>query len=484
MNSNSLVVISDLHVGAGPLDDCDDELESNLVSFLDHLCTKDGAVELVINGDFMDFAQAEPWEGPELESESSSGIPLCFTEDQSIAKLEAIAQEHEPIFRALSDFLSSDPDNRLVILPGNHDVDLFWPRVQAVFRNKVRGTNCTVGSQLYFHLEQVYFPPSYPTVWIEHGNQYDPINSFYINEHNSVTGAATGQRLYWSRTDPPIFKDHQGCLRLYECAGTRFMIRFLNRLDADYPFVDNVKPFSKFLNLFGASALAGGYGPLKVSLAIYGLARYLVRSAVSHPDDLLGLEKDHKRQISALLQKVFESLSKHEHRVFSEHLAEHGFHIDRPFTMYLKNSTLAEPLLIFLSENLDLLDALPQRSGSYLGRSGEDNTLSLAKGSNIDETHELILSARKVLEQNCLAGVVMGHTHERVDDFSTLKYFNTGSWTRYYNFASHSLMSWSILQQNSYKLFPYQLNYVEIVPDRDEPIRMITYMERRGGVDD
>ena len=39
------------------------------------------------------------------------------------------------------------------------------------------------------------------------------------------------------------------------------MILFLNDLDRDYPYVDNVKPFSRFLQLFGASALSPGLVP-------------------------------------------------------------------------------------------------------------------------------------------------------------------------------------------------------------------------------
>jgi hypothetical protein len=70
-------------------------------------------VELVINGDFLDFAQAPPWQGSDLESFSADGIPLCFTEDQSLLKLTAICQAHQPIFKSLGDFLASKVENAL-----------------------------------------------------------------------------------------------------------------------------------------------------------------------------------------------------------------------------------------------------------------------------------------------------------------------------------------------------------------------------------
>jgi len=36
----------------GPLDDCDRELETQLVSFIDEICVGTAPVELIINGDF------------------------------------------------------------------------------------------------------------------------------------------------------------------------------------------------------------------------------------------------------------------------------------------------------------------------------------------------------------------------------------------------------------------------------------------------
>jgi hypothetical protein len=44
----------------------------------------------VINGDFLDFVQAEPWQSPDFESETPDGVPLCFTQEQSLQKLESI----------------------------------------------------------------------------------------------------------------------------------------------------------------------------------------------------------------------------------------------------------------------------------------------------------------------------------------------------------------------------------------------------------
>jgi len=106
---------------------------------------------------------------------------------------------------------------------------------------------------------------------IEHGHRYDKVNSFDVNGHER-----------WSAEEPPILKSKDGEERLYECIGTRFLIRYLNGLDARYPFVDNVKPFSRFLKIFGASALTLGWGPLDAAVCVAKMLPYAMRVAVSN----------------------------------------------------------------------------------------------------------------------------------------------------------------------------------------------------------
>ena len=40
---------------------------------------------------------------------------------------------HGQVFKSLGEFLDAKPENRLVILPGNHDADFFWEDVRARF---------------------------------------------------------------------------------------------------------------------------------------------------------------------------------------------------------------------------------------------------------------------------------------------------------------------------------------------------------------
>ena len=85
MNKRASIIISDVHIGAGRLDDCDQDLESNLCDFLKMLSDRDDSIELIINGDFLDFVQAPPWKGADL-----SGIKR---QDSSLSHLGALGQQ-------------------------------------------------------------------------------------------------------------------------------------------------------------------------------------------------------------------------------------------------------------------------------------------------------------------------------------------------------------------------------------------------------
>jgi UDP-2,3-diacylglucosamine pyrophosphatase LpxH len=454
----TLVVLSDCHIAAGKLDDCDAELEAHLVSFIESLCRRNGAVELVFNGDLLDFVQADPWNGGDLESATREGIPLCFSEDQSVAKLEAILRSHEPVFSAMNAFMRRRPDNVVTILPGNHDADFFWADVRSRFTEDV--------GPVQFVLEQVYRSPVCPGVWIEHGHQADAVNQFIWEG-----------KAYWSAVRPPIFADNTGTPRLYECPGTRFLIKFLNHLDSEYPFVDNVKPFSRFLKVFGASAFAPGYGMLKVAMAVGRMLKYLDGTLANQPGDVLSAGANADGVLPAYVLSRFNSANPTELNALIQNMRERGFIAEMPLPMYLTNPRSAEPLLAFLGEHLDLLDGWPDPGDALMGDT-IPGTLTMAAGFNADETGKLKDSARQALQLAGVELVVMGHTHETVREPLT-SYINTGSWTRYYRFgADERTEPWELLKAKSYATFPYELNFVEIPTADANAGRLATYRSR------
>ena len=125
-------VISDLHVGSGagdPLEDffADDQLTAFVGAM--HAAT----TTLVINGDFVDFAQIEPLD--------ASVLPpgLIWDEDTSLLKLDKALAGHPAAFDALSGLVADGGTLQVVV--GNHDLDFVWPKTQARLRDALHDTD-------------------------------------------------------------------------------------------------------------------------------------------------------------------------------------------------------------------------------------------------------------------------------------------------------------------------------------------------------
>jgi UDP-2,3-diacylglucosamine pyrophosphatase LpxH len=113
---------------------------------------------LLLNGDLFDFdhhALTIAERGPEPESLRIFG---------------EIADEYPEVFEALGRFL--DAGNEVVVIPGNHDLDLMWPSVREAFRVRIAAQvrHPDAMERLSFR-EWFYYEPG--RIWVEHGQQYD-----------------------------------------------------------------------------------------------------------------------------------------------------------------------------------------------------------------------------------------------------------------------------------------------------------------------
>src|SRR5690606_29277400 len=99
-------------------------------------------------------------------------------------KLEHLAARHKQLFVYLADFVARG--NRIEMLYGNHDVELYWPEVQTRFVElpveTYFGGELVEGvveedffDRVEFHQWFLYVPGR---IFIEHGNQYDDFSSF------------------------------------------------------------------------------------------------------------------------------------------------------------------------------------------------------------------------------------------------------------------------------------------------------------------
>lgn len=210
-------VISDLHLGAGDyLDDFDQD--DAFRSFVEEIAARRHS-ELVINGDFLDFVAVN------LEKTSVKPFSrLGCTEEESLRKLERILEAHGECFAALRRFMEAG--HRLVLIPGNHDVDLFWPRV----RERLLEELGMPGSD-HFHFASLgYYREG--GLYVEHGNQYYADSAFENFSHPFLRDPRTGE------------------LRLERCWSSCFLEYFANGMMSERnPFVNNVRPIPNMVFL-------------------------------------------------------------------------------------------------------------------------------------------------------------------------------------------------------------------------------------------
>jgi UDP-2,3-diacylglucosamine pyrophosphatase LpxH len=217
MAKNSIIlVVSDLHLGAGPTlpDGSTNYLEDffhdpKFVEFLDYYSTGHYAkqeVDLIIDGDFFNHLQLYPDEKK----------PELLTEATALWRTKAIIEGHKTVFEALARFAATE-HHSITFMIGNHDLGLFWPKVQ----EHIRGV---IGEHVRIHAASVYLRDG---IWIEHGNQH--VAEHRIDHEHPFAD---------SGVERPVVKLPWG---------DYFVLRYLNRVKRDRPYVDKVYPFRLYL---------------------------------------------------------------------------------------------------------------------------------------------------------------------------------------------------------------------------------------------
>ena len=217
-------VISDLHIGGAYPESaslgergfriCTRVRE--LTAFIGALAAKPAAgarVELVINGDFIDFLAER--RTPPLE-----WSPFLHDPGTAVGKLREIVARDRALFDALGRLLACGHD--LTLLLGNHDVELAIPQVRGEladalaserFRFLYDGEAYVIGDAL-----------------IEHGNRYDPFN---VIDHDLLRKF----RSLLSRRQPVPAE------YAFEApAGSWMVADVMNPIKERYSFVDLLKP--------------------------------------------------------------------------------------------------------------------------------------------------------------------------------------------------------------------------------------------------
>jgi len=420
------LILSDLHVGGGPADKGDDHIydKQQLVEFLREQAAtqegKRGQVELYFNGDFFEFAQAN-----QAAFKLTSDHYWC-TEGESLAKLETMLTGHSDIFDELKRF--QDPGNVVTIAAGNHDVDLYWPKVQQRLRQ-------AVGIGLRFEVGHDWVERHGGKLQIAHGHMSDPANKF-------------------KNWGVPVSKDPWGAQRLEMCPGTLFMVKFVNKLEAKYPFADNLVPVTKLASVLLRDDKSGfsSVGWMFASFIVGTSWTVLGAGATDNYGDrlLARFELDAARR--AKLDSALTSAGLEESRTKLK---------SEVFTKELLNS------LMF--DLLGRIDDVTWRALFELGPpptlgTGDVTLSALVRHIFDDDKTKLRSVAQQRINATKASVVVMGHTHQPDEvQLEGGMYYNPGCWTRYLDLKSSDKVTLEDLKDESW--YPYQLNYVRVEPD-------------------
>lgn len=209
------LVISDLHLGRGRIlsDGRMNDFEEfyfseKLVEFIQYYSTgayRDYDVEIVINGDFLNFLQVD----------YRGHFTTAITESISLEILKSILQGHEMVFKAMGQFLSQ-PFRKVTYIIGNHDQPMMFQACRDYLDQYV-------GQPLQYK-NMVYYVDG---IHIEHGHMHEVAN----------------------RLDPRKLFIKQGLLEpiLNLPVGSHFFIEFVLKIKEKYPYADKIRPIDNML---------------------------------------------------------------------------------------------------------------------------------------------------------------------------------------------------------------------------------------------
>jgi UDP-2,3-diacylglucosamine pyrophosphatase LpxH len=222
-----IYVISDLHIGGAYGDPSDAEDRGfrinthvdQLAAFVRSLAVKpsgDPAIELVIAGDFVDFLA-------EREESAPHWQPFVADPAKALAKLNAMVERDRVLFDAFGEYLAAG--HRLVVLLGNHDIELSFPTVR---ERLAEALGAGPGTDYLF----TYDGEAYRVgdALIEHGNRYDGFNVINMNDLRQVRSMQSRGQIVpdkWEFEAPP---------------GSFMVAEVINPIKESYRFIDLLKP--------------------------------------------------------------------------------------------------------------------------------------------------------------------------------------------------------------------------------------------------
>ena len=207
------IMLSDVHLGSDIIPHLrpwastswlleENEIDARLVSWLDHYAKhldRDRPWRLVIAGDFLDLAGVSITTPtgvltPPTAEEQRHGLGSAI--DHVLHKVEAIAQRHPSVFRALGRFVGAG--NALVMVRGNHDIELYWREAQSVLIDAILAHE--PGESRLALRARIAIRPWFFAVdgllYVEHGHEFDPLCGY--GDPLASTCARDPSRIRWT----------------------------------------------------------------------------------------------------------------------------------------------------------------------------------------------------------------------------------------------------------------------------------------------
>lgn len=187
VEGEDLLLVSDLHVGEA----CK---EHSRIDYLKHSSTYDNHIcallehytrhrpnnrpwRLILAGDLLDFLQVTVV--PADASEEARRYGLGTQQHESAWKLRRLMERHRQVFVYLAAFIGAG--NRVELVQGNHDEELFWPAVREALVDGLVdlffGGEAVAGIDQQNFRDRVHFNSWFyyqpGLIYVEHGHRFD-----------------------------------------------------------------------------------------------------------------------------------------------------------------------------------------------------------------------------------------------------------------------------------------------------------------------
>jgi UDP-2,3-diacylglucosamine pyrophosphatase LpxH len=216
---DALYVISDLHMG-GPSGFQILRETQRLSNFIRWVAVQRPGehVALLLNGDVIDTLAED--------------IPGYLAFDEAVSTVRRIMEDQsfKPVWEALAYFVHQE-GRSLVIVIGNHDIELAFPQVQRLIETRLAGEDLSARASIEFATTGTGYAchVGNARVFCTHGNEVDPWNYVrYEDLSKAARRLNAGRSLNVSEWEPN--------------AGTKMVKDVMNAVKRKYAWIDLLKP--------------------------------------------------------------------------------------------------------------------------------------------------------------------------------------------------------------------------------------------------